>query len=194
MARRFRTKLSTTKNAVKHSSTTLANIGSGSIPTVHSVYFTDVGARLSTGATSTIKENADNAGTCNVGDIIKYVNICIQVSSRADIAVNNGWLEWALVRQVESTDLMGLTSLGTQTLQDTAQKQFRNNVLLTGCLPVASVQPNSVDLKIKIPRIYEKLKQGGILILFSYFRSQSSTDVQTDSHRLVVSSIFKAYS
>ncbi len=195
MARRRRIRLSTIKNPIKHSSSLLANIGSGKVPSAHSIYFTEAGARVSTGVASIIKELATTSGTCNVGDIIKYVNVCIQVAPRLlNVEDNNGWLEWALVRQVEQTQLMGLTSLGTQTLQDTANQQYRNNCLLTGCIPLGMNQGNSVDLKIKIPKIYEKLRLGGILIIFLYFRSTDSTDVRTDSHRLVVSSIFKAYS
>lgn len=188
-------KLTSIKSGIKHSSTLVANIGSGSIPSVHSIYFTATGTRPAGGSTKGIMDIADDAGTCFVGDIIKYVNVCIQCGPRlAGVADNNGWLEWALVRQEEATQLMALTNLGLQTLMDTAQKQFRQNVFLTGCFPMGKEQPNSLDLKIKIPRKWEKLRMGGILILFCYFRSVDSTDVRTDSHRLVVSSIFKAYS
>ncbi len=96
--------------------------------------------------------------------------------------------------QQEQTQLMALTNLGTQSLQDTANKQYRNNCLLTGCFPVGTNQSNSTDLKIKVPPKWTKLKVGSILICFVYFRSMNSVDVRTDSHRLVVSSIFKAYS
>ncbi len=188
-------RLSTIKNAVKHSSTLVANIGSGSVPSVHSIYFTDVGIRPSTGGPQNIKDIATTEGTINVGDIVKYVNICIQCGPRtAGVADNNGWLEWAVVRQEERTQLMGSTFLGTNTLMDTAQKQYRNNVFMTGCFPMGKEQPNSLDLKLKIPRAWEKVKMGGILIIFCYFRSVDSTDTRTDSHRLVVSSIFKCYS
>ncbi len=187
-------RLSTIKNPTKHSSTLLTNIGHGKVPSVHSIYFTRVGARSSTGAQQTIKDSADTSGTCEVGDIVKYVNICIQCGPRGlNIADDNGWLEWALVRQEEQTQLMGLTNLGVQTLMDTAQKQYRNNVFLTGCFPLGLNQGNSQDLKIKIPKAWEKLKVGAILILFCFFRSVDSTDTRTDSHRLVVSSIFKSY-
>ncbi len=188
-------RLSSIKNPIKHSSTTLSNIGSGKVPTAHSVYFTNVGIRPPGGGAQTIKAQAVTDGTCNVGDVIKYVNICIQCGPRLlNVEDNNGWLEWALVRQVEITQLMALTNLGVQTLMDTAQKEFRNNVMLTGCFPMGLNQSNSQDLKIKIPKMWEKLKVGAILILFCYFRSVDSTDVRTDSHRVVVSSIFKAYS
>jgi len=187
--------MSLIKTGVKHSSTLLANIGSGSVPSAHSVYFTEAGARLAGGVTQNIKEKSNTAGECNTGDIIKYVNICIQCAPRLiNVEDNNGWLEWAAVRLVEATQLMALTNLGTQTLMDTAQKQYRNNVFLTGCFPIGMNQGNSLDLKLKIPKQWEKLLIGGILIIFLYFRSVDSTDTRTDSHRLVVSSIFKAYS
>ncbi len=193
--RRSRIRLSQIKDPIKHSSTTLANHGSGSVPTAHTVFFTDVGARLATGATQVIKDVAGTDATCNVGDIIKYVNICIQSAPRADnLVADIGWIEWALVMQTEQTQLMGLTSIGVSSLQDVATKQYRNNCILTGCFPIGETQSNSADLKIKIPPKWCKLKVGSILILFVYFRSNSSTDVRTVSHRSVVSSIFKAYS
>ncbi len=197
MVRRFNRKprLATYKNSVKHSSTLLSNIGSGSVPSVHTIYFTEAGIRSTTGGNQVIQEQANTSGQINTGDIVKYVNICVQVAPRLlNVEDNNGWLEWALVRQQEVTGLMGLTNLGTQTLQDTANKQFRNNCMLTGCIPLGLNQGNSQDMKIKIPKMWEKIKIGGILILFLYFRSVDSTDVRTDSHRIVVSSIFKAYS
>jgi len=195
VGRHRKLRLSVLKTGVKHSSTLLANIGSGSIPSVHSVYFTEVGIRSLTGGNQVTKEQANTAGQCNVGDIVKYVNICIQCAPRLiNVEDNNGWLEWAVVRQAEVTGLMGTTQLGTQTLMDTAQKQFRNNVFLTGCFPLGMNQGNTLDLKLKIPKTWEKLLIGSILILFAYFRSVDSTDTRTDSHRLVVSSIYKAYS
>ncbi len=196
MARhRQRIRLASIKNSVKHSSTLIGNIGSGSIPTTFVIYATDIGNRSSTGGVQTIKDSATTGLECNVGDIIKYVNICIETAPRfLDNANNGGWLEWALVFQKEQLELMGLTNLGTQTLGDTATKQFRNNVLLTGCFPIGINQGNSQDLKIKIPPTFQKLKLGGNLILFSYFRSVSSTDVRTDSHRHLTSAIFKCYS
>ncbi len=118
----------------------------------------------------------------------------MQVSPRAlDVSDNNGWVEWAIVYQEEQTQLMGATSLGVQTLMDTANKQYRANCILTGCFPIGINQANSQDLKIKIPPKYQKIKIGGILIMFAYFRSNNSADVRTTSHRFVASSIFKCY-
>ncbi len=193
--RRQRIRLSQIKNPVKHSSTILANVGSGSIPTVHSVLFTDVGIRSATGGAQVIKDTASTDGTCNVGDIVKYTNMCIECAPRLlDTANNSGWLEWAVVFLQEATQLVGLTNLGISTLGDVCNKQFRNNCLLSGCMPMGTNQANSMDLKIKIPPQFQKLKVGSILILFGYFRSAASADVRTDSHRLLMSSIFKAYS
>ncbi len=195
MARFRKPRLSTYKNPIKHSSTTVSNIGSGKVPTTHSVYFTNIGLRSGSGVIQTIKDIAKTDGTCNVGDIIKYINVCIQCGPRnLNLEDNCGWLEWAVVRQVEQTQLMALTNLGVQSLQSNAQHEFRNNVMLTGCFPLGTNQANSVDLKLKIPKQWEKLKIGAILTVFCYFRSVDSTDVRTDSHRIVVSSIFKAYS
>ncbi len=197
MARRRKIRLSTIKTAVKHSGTLLANTGSASVPSFLTVYQTTVGIRSNVGGTQVIKDTADTAQNINAGDIVKYVNICIQCSPRRpdapDSHMDNGWLEYALVRQEEQTQLVVISQLGTKTLQDVANKQFRNNCLFTGCLPMGRNQANSLDLKIKIPKIYEKIRIGANLLLFVYYRSGDASDIRTDSHRVVLSTIYKSY-
>ena len=75
------------KDAIKKSTTLIGNTGSG-VATIyaHTIIKTDVGVRLATGATSTIIADQTNSATCNVGNIIKYLNICIQLGSRGEAA------------------------------------------------------------------------------------------------------------
>ncbi len=195
--RRRRIRLSTIKNAIKHSDTKISNIGSASIPTAHTLITTDVGNRSSAGSLQNIKDIAKTDETCNVGDIIKYCNVCIEAGPRrpddASSFQDNGFLEWALIYQTEQQQLMAITNLGTNTLGDVANKQYRNNCILTGCFPLGQRQSNSRDIVIKIPPKFQKLKIGSNFNLFCYFRSNDSSDVRTDAVRLVTSTIFKCY-
>ncbi len=196
MARRIR-RQTLGKNSVKHSQTILANVGSASVPTRLIVIQTDVGDRLVSGAAQIVKDQATTGNTCNVGDIVKYVNICIQCSPRTTIDPNDdstGWLEYACVFQEEQAELMTTGSLGTQTLMDTANKQYREMCFFTGCMPIGDAQSNSVDLKLKIPRKFTKITVGNNLSIFAFFRSNNSAAVGTSTNRLIMSAIYKAYS
>lgn len=196
--RRFR-KTTIGKDAIKHSTTLLANIGQGTAaPTALSIYDTDAGTRSTTGSNLVVRDDADIRGTVNVGNIVKYINVCIQVGPRwitGDVATkdDNGWLEWALVLQTEQKQAMLATNLGVQTLGDIANKQYRRNCLYTGCIPIGAQQPNALDMKFKIPPKWQKLQIGANLQLFVHYRSVNSTDVRTDSHRVLLSSIYKCY-
>ncbi len=188
------------KSSIKHTDSAIANIGQGTaaVPTF-TIANTDVGIRATTGVTQIIKDEASNAEIVNVGDFIKYVNICIEVGPRnvtGDVPIpdDNGWLEWAFVCQNEINQVPTTTNLGTKTLMDVCNKVFRENCIYTGCVPVGNIQPVSVDIVIKIPKKFQKFTQGGNYLLFCFFRSVNSADVRTDSHRLVRSTIFKSWS
>ncbi len=196
--RRRRIRIATLKDAIKKADTLVANIGQGSTPTVFIIANTDVGARLSTGAAQTIRQDQTTSNILNVGDVVKYINVCIEVASRnitggEPTAQDNGWLEWALVCQQENHQNMASTSVGTLTLGNVASNQYRRNCLYTGCIPVGSRQPNSVDMKFKIPPKFQKFLIGQTLSLFVFFRSTLTTDVRTDSTRVILSTIYKAY-
>lgn len=183
----------------KKSRTVIANIGTGSAINTFTVAITDVGLRSTTGSTQTIKADASTNNILNVGDKIKYVNLKIQTGARnvtGDVPIpdDNGWVEWAFVIQKEVNATMATTNIGTQTLGDTATKQFRGNCIMTGSFPVGNVQPNQETIIIKIPKSYVKFQIGTMYALFSIFRSVNSTDSRTDSHRHVVSCQYKSYS
>jgi len=186
------------KLSVKHSSTTLGNIGQGSSTVFgHGVYTTNAGARPSAGTELTIKQQASTGDELNVGDIVKYVNICIEAGNRGiqpDSDDDNGWLEYGLMWENQGVTGPVTTSLGTQTLGDTLVKQYRGDCLWTGCMPIGSEQPNAVDLKIKLPKKASRIVVGSRLVLFVHFRSVNSTDLRSDSLRVLISSMFKSYS
>ncbi len=187
------------KVPIKHSSTLLANTGSGVGSFFgHVIFDTNVGVRVADAGIRTIQDKATNEETCLVGDVIKYVNICIQCSPRGvdstNIKDDSGWLEWAVVWQEEQDKAPNVTNIGVLTMGCIASHFYRENCLMTGCFPVGSRQSMSQDLRIKLPKKCTRLRQGAILKIFCYYRGSLSTDTRTDSNRLLVSSHFKAYS
>ncbi len=197
--RHRRQSLTRLKNPIKHGSTLLANTGPGvGSLFVHKIFDTNVGERLSQGATQVIKAEAKTDRTCEVGDIIKYVNICIECGPRGATSTNQkedgGWLEWGVIWQREEDANLGVTNIGVETLGVLLGRMYRENAIYSGCFPLGSIQTMSVDIKIKIPARMCKIKMGDKLKCFAYTRGTLSTDSRTDSFRLLVSSMFKAYS
>jgi len=187
------------KVPVKHASTLLDNTG----PAVgsffgHVIFDTTVGLRLTAGGVQTIKDSATTEENCNVGDIIKYVNICLECSPRGAQPTNpldnSGWLEWAIVYQKERATPPTVTNIGVLTLGCICSHAFREDCILTGCFPIGTAQAMSQDIKIKLPQRMCRLKLGSILRIFCFIRTSNSSDMRTDSHRLIASSHFKVYS
>ena len=187
------------KVPIKHSSTLVDNTGQGvgSFFT-HQIFVTGVGIRGLAGQVQNLKENATNESTCEVGDTIKYVNICLEASPRGatptNPADNCAWLEWAVVFQQERDAEPTVANIGVATLGVICSHAFRENCLMTGCFPVGTQQSMAQDIKIKLPRKCIRLRQGYVLNIFCFIRTSSSTDTRTDSHRLIASSHFKSYS
>ncbi len=181
------------KDPIKKSVTLLANIGSGSPITAFEVI--SVPDRNAGGTTLSIRDGQDTSSKANVGDIVKYVNFTIQAANR-DINVepaDAGWLEWAIVMNKETTAALAVTNIGTKTLGDVSTQTQRGNSLLTGAIPVGSIQPVVQQISIKIPKTMVKLQLGSALQLFCYFRSTDSADIRTDSTRIVLSALYKLY-
>jgi len=186
------------KDALKKSTTIVNVLGQGSAAPAKLEIVT-VPARTGSGANVTIRDSQDIDNIANVGDLIKYTNICIQIGPREGdetnetLVINNGWLEYAVVFQRERDQAMQSSQLGLHTLGDVATKQYRGDCIFTGCIPIGAQQSNSLDLKIKIPANKVKLQLGSNLSLFCHFRSVSSTDLRSDSHKLIMSALYKLY-
>ncbi len=196
---RHRQKLATYLNPIKHGSTLLDNTGPGvGSFFVHKIYQTDAGERLNAGGPQNIQQKAVTDETVQIGDIIKYVNVCLQCSPRGADSTNikddAGWLEWAVAWQREEDINITVANIGTDVLGVLNGRVFRENALMSGCFPLGSRQAMSADLKIKIPQRMQKIKMGDKLKIYCYARGSSSTDTRTDSYRLFVSSQFKSYS
>ncbi len=184
------------KDPIKKSVTKVDTIGNGSNVNGFTL-MSSASTRSADGSLTTVRDSQTTGLSANIGDILKYVNICIEAASRNEMEQgeenDNGWLEWGVVYQQETSGFPGATNLGVQTLGDILVKTFRGNCLLTGCIPVGKAQPITQDIKIKIPQKYCKVQQSSILQLFYYFRSVNSTDLRTDSTKVVLSAIYKLY-
>jgi len=181
--------------SIAHAGTLIDNIGSGSIPTEFEVLETEAGTRSLTGASQTITDSRSTAEVLNIGDNVKYINLFIQIASRnITVNANSGWLEWAFVCCKESETSIPITNLGVDTLGVCANRMFRNECIFTGVIPVATAISNSLDIKLKIPRFKQKITFGDEWRFYVFYRSNDSTDTQTDNMRVVLSFMYKAYS
>lgn len=196
---RRRSSVTRFKNPIKHGSSLIDNTGPGvGSLFVHIIFDTNVGERLSQGAVQVIKAQAQTDNTCEVGDIVKYVNICVQCGPREDATTEPksdvGWLEWGVIWQREEDADLGVSNIGVSNLGVLLGRMYRENAIYSGCFPLGGLQAMSTDIKIKVPARMCKIKMGDKLKLFCYVRSTKSTDTRTNSHRLLASSQFKAYS
>ncbi len=185
------------KVGIKKSGTFVENQGHGSAPDQFEIMITEGGARNIAGATTDIKANANTAELCNVGDTIKYVTLYLQVAGRPSLADPNnipGWVEWAFVCVKESEANVPITQLGVQTLGDVCMKMFRNECIYTGCLSVGQHNPNNQEIKIKIPKVKQKIRLGDEWRFITFVRSNLSTDTSTDRIRIIKSFSYKCYS
>jgi len=191
--RRSRPKLTRGKKGVKHADTLITTSGSGSVPTKQVIVQSDAGNRVED--SSTIQSNATTSEICRIGDLVKFVNIHLQVASRDFVAGDSvGWLEYACVwKRQEETDLT-IAELGTLTLGTVATNRYRNDCIWTGFIPVGSNQPNGANLALKMPKAKMYLSMGEEFVLFTFFRSQNAASAQVNSIRSVTSYNYKAYS
>ncbi len=196
--RHFKVRQTKGKYGVKHGSTLVDNTGPavGSFFT-HVVFQTGVGSRVQSGAPRTLQEDISTDNNCQVGDLIKYVNLCMQCSPRGVIPTNEldnaGWLEWGLIWQRERDTSLTVANIGVETLGVLLNRTFRENCLYTGCFAIGTKQANAQDVKFKLPKKSTFLHMGDILQLVCYVRTSNSADARTDSHRLIVSSQYKSY-
>ncbi len=196
MARR-RVRLTRGKNPIKHADTNIINSGSADVPAKTNILETEGGARTVTGATQTITSSRDTGEVCNVGDIVKYVNLFIQVGPRQDGAglgaEKKGWLEWAVVFVKESETDVPITSVGVQTLGAICNHMYQNECILTGAIPVGLEQPNYAQITIKVPSTKCQIKLGDEWRFIHYWRSTDSTAQGTAEVRVIKSWMYKSY-
>lgn len=179
------------KDSIKKAISSLTNVGSGS--TVGRFELATVQGRSADGLGQNIIVNQNTGAAANVGNVVKYFNITLQMASRVGTVVSSGWLEYAITMEKETDTSIPNTQIGVLTLGAIATRMFRGDCIFTGAIPVGANQPITLDLKIKVPTNKVKLQLGSNYVLHTYFRSTSSTDVSTDSNRLIQSCLYKLY-
>ena len=196
---RHKVRLTKGLTAIKHASALIANIGNNTATIfVHIIYETTVGARGATGGVQTIQDSSTTERDCQVGDVIKYANICLEAAPRGadptNLNDNSGFIEWAIYWQRERSLDPDTTNTGVATIGVVCSHMFRENALMSGCFPIGARQAMATDIRVKIPQRCCKVHMGDQLKIAVIFRSSNSADMRTDSHRVMASSHFKAYS
>ncbi len=194
---RFRKTRPKLGKGVQKSDSIVFNVGAATAPSQHVILQTGGGARSTTGAVKGIQDNADTGDICNVGDVVKYVNIMAQGATKAPGAVtveDVGWIEWALVMVKESENVIPITLLGTKSLMDVANQMYRNECIYTGFFPVGGAQPNGVTMSFKVPRFKQSITLGDEWSMYYSYRDVIATSVGTNDVRIVSTAIYKTHS
>ncbi len=184
------------KDAIKKAGTLIAQIGPSTNPVTNMcIAKTDADVRVLSGGNVSIRNSQDINEICNIGDIIKYVNIRIQTGPQDETPEDDtsGWLEWAVVKYKERFEAPSNTLLGVETLGTVCTRAFRGDCLLTGAIPVGGDQPSVADIIIKIPKIWCKMQLGSELHLFVHFRSTNAASTSTTLNDCVMSFQYKNY-
>ncbi len=195
--RNFRRRETQGKVPIQHSDTNILNTGGAAVPTKFVVLETSAGARTVTGATQTTKSQSGTDELCNIGDIVKYINLFAEAAQRFDASEdddNRGWLEWAFMMVKENETEVPITQMGVQTLGDVCTKMYRNECIYTGMIPLGLNQPATLDIKIKVPRFKQKIRIGDEWRFVCYARDLKATSTNAVNVRLVRSFMYKSYS
>ncbi len=194
MARRRR-RITLNKHGVKKAHTVVATIGGATVPASFIVLNPDSGARTVDGAAQNIKDNANTSETCFVGDIVKYINLHIQVGPRTGPSGNDtiGWLEWAFVCVKQTETAVPITQLGVLTLGTVCTNMFRNECIMSGFIPIGFQQANGQSISLKIPTTKSTVKIGDEWRFITYFRDMQAASTSTTAVRLIKSYNYKTY-
>jgi len=192
---RHRMSIGKYKMGIAHADTFLANIGAGTVPQQLEILETEAGTRSLTGGTQTITDSRSTGEVVNIGDVVKYINLFIQIGPRLTESSTDrtGWLEWALIMVKESETDVPITVTGTQTLGVICNHMFRNECIYTGNIPVGAEIPNSANITLKVPKSKQTIRFGDEWRFITSFRSVSSTSTSTTAVRLIKSFMYKAY-
>ncbi len=195
---RFRRKMTMGKVPVQHAGTVMSNAGFAQTPGSMVVLLTEAGARNVTGANQDITADRDTGSKCNVGDVVKFINLFIQCGPRiaatsVDEEDRTGWLEWAFVCCKETETLTPITTMGAQTLGVVCNNMYRNECLYSGAMPVGGSQPNAVSITLKIPKTKQIIRIGDQWRFITFFRPVDSASDRSDAVRLVRSFMYKGY-
>ncbi len=194
MARRRRSTLKG-KRGIKKANTLVSSVGGASVPASFIVLNPGSGARSVDGSEETIKDQADTAESCFVGDVVKYINLFIEASPRifSDQGNAQGWIEWAFVCCKQTETAVPITQHGVLTLGNICANMFRQECIMTGAIPVGLNQPNVANITLKIPPIKQKISMGDEWRFITAFRDVLTTSTSTNAIRLIKSYMYKTY-
>jgi len=186
------------KDPIKQAHSLVSLVGNGSNVTEFLLYETRTGDRSVDGSAQSTKLGGSTSQVVEISNIIKYINIIIQgaITEAGQTMQDDtqGWVEWAVTWREQSSQQIPSTNLGTETLGVLASRIFRGNCLMSGQFPVSVNLPNVEKILIKLPKKMVKIKIGDEMILQLHFRSSNSTDLTTDTVKIISSAHFKVYS
>lgn len=181
---------------MQHAGTLVSNVGAGSTPAEQVILKTEAGPRNVTGANQDVTAERDTGNKCNVGDVVKYVNLflaCGPRSATASVDDRVGWLEWALVCCKETETNVPITTMGVQTLGVVCTNMFRNECIFTGAFPTGNAQANYIPISLKIPKTKSTIRIGDEWRFITSFRAVDSTSTSVNAVRLIKSFMYKGY-
>jgi len=184
------------KPSVKHSGTFIDNVGPASTPASFEVLKTGGGPRSTDGAPQTIQSFSSTDEDCKTGDVVKFINLHIQVGPRVASTQDQrtGWIEWALICVRENETQMPITRTGVQTIGDIATNMYRAECIYSGNVPTGANQAVNQEISLKIPPKKQAIKLGDEWRFITYFRSVETTGTGTTNVRLVKSYNYKVRS
>ncbi len=191
---RHRAGIARFKTGIQHSDTSVGNTGAADVESF--TFLETEGPRTISGLTQNVTQLRTTGDRVNIGDIVKYVNLFIEIGPRDtidNVGDRTGWCEYAVVMVKESETAVPTTQLGTKTLGDVCTKMFRNECIWTGAFPMGTAQPNSTNLVIKVPKFKQKIRLGDQWRFLLYFRSVDAASVSTTAVRFIMSAMYKAY-
>ncbi len=184
------------KDPIKHAHTIVEVHGQGSPAVLARTLLTSAtGDRSLDGSGQTIQDSATTGESCLIGSVTKYLNIIIQSVITNDGFTTNaqGFVEWAIVFSNEVSITPLVTNTGVQTLGVICSRMFRGDCLMTGQFPVGHVQPMVETISLKLPKKCIKTRIGNNVTLFWIYRSNDTTDLESNTIKSTVSCHFKNY-
>ncbi len=135
--------------------------------------------------TGDVLENADTAKIVSPNSIIKYINIRFQSGLRDVAPRSPGFVEYAVVifeeqQSLPTLDAIITAGMGTQTVGDLCTNLYRGNCIWQGAFAISEQVPGVLDLKIKIPNKWCKMKRGMYIMLVKGAHTVDVSDVTTD--------------
>ncbi len=181
---------------MQHAGTLVSAIGASTVPAEQVILKTEAGPRNVTGANQDVSAERDTGNKCNVGDIVKYVNLFIEVGPKltsGQPSDRTGWLEWAFCCVKESETNVPITTVGVQTLATVCTNMFRNECIFTGAIPIGNEQANFLPITIKIPKTKSTIRIGDEWRFITSFRAVDSASVSTGVVALIKSFMYRGY-